>query len=137
MKYPIQLEECPEGGYFVSFPDIPEALTQGETREESLAMGLDALLTSFEFYFEDGRKIPLPSEVTGDFVQVPLSVMAKIIMLNEFIDSGMSQVELAGRLGTTKQEVQRIINLKHSTKIDRIDQAVHALGKNLELVVAR
>lgn len=31
MRYPVTLTPAPEGGYMVSFVDIPEALTQGET----------------------------------------------------------------------------------------------------------
>ncbi|WP_338570461.1 type II toxin-antitoxin system HicB family antitoxin [Erwinia billingiae] len=134
MRYPINLESC-EGGYFVSFPDIPEALTQGDTREEALEMGLDALVTSFDFYFEDNRPVPLPGDINGDYVDVPASVAAKVMMLNAFIDSGLTQVELASRMGVKKQEVTRLFNLHHSTKIDTIQKALSALGKRLELTV--
>ena len=40
-------------------------------------------------------------------------------------------IDLARRLGTTKQEVNRLTNLRHPTKIDRIDMALRALGKRL------
>lgn len=132
MRYPINLEPC-EGGYFVSFPDIPEALTQGDTREEALEMGLDALVTSFDFYFEDNRSVPAPGDITGDFVEVPLSVAAKVMLLNVFVDAGLTQVELANRMGVKKQEVTRIFDLHHTTKIDTIQKAMSALGKRLEL----
>lgn len=135
MRYPVNLEPC-EGGFFVSFPDIPEALTQGDTREEALEMGLDALVTAFEFYFEDGKKIPAPGDITGDFVEVPASVVAKVLMLSAFVDSGLTQVELAKRMGVTKQEVTRIFNLQHATKIDTIQKAMAALDKRLEISVA-
>lgn len=137
MRYPVNLELDPDsGGYVVSFPDIPEALTQGDTREEALAMALDALMTSFDFYFEDNQRVPLPGEVTGDYVEVPSSVAAKVIMLNAFIDSGLTQVELASRMGIKKQEVTRLFDLHHSTKIDTIQKAIAALGKRLELIAA-
>ena len=119
----------------VSFPDIPEALTQGDTREEALAMALDALITAFDFYFEDNQPIPLPSEVTGDYVEVPLSVASKVLMLNALIESGLTRVELADRIGIKKQEVNRLINLQHSTKIDAIQRAMNALGKQLDFSV--
>lgn len=135
MRYPINLEPC-DGGYVVSFPDIPEALTQGDTREEALEMGLDALVTSFEFYFEDGRPVPLPGEINGDYVDVPASVAAKVVMLNAFIESGLTQVELASRMGVKKQEVTRIFDLKHATKIDTIQKALLSLGKRLEITAA-
>lgn len=124
------------GGYVVTFPDIPEALTQGDTREEALKMGLDALVTSFEFYFEDNCRIPSPSDITDEFVEVPLSVASKVMLLNAFLDAGLTQVELAHRMGVKKQEVTRIFDLHHSTKIDTIQKALNALGKRLNLVTA-
>ncbi|MBP1015780.1 type II toxin-antitoxin system HicB family antitoxin [Serratia fonticola] len=134
MRYPVDL--LPDtGGYVVSFPDIPEALTQGDTREEALAMALDALITAFDFYFEDNQPIPLPSEVTGDYVEVPLSVASKVLMLNALIESGLTRVELADRIGIKKQEVNRLINLQHATKIDAIQKAMNALGKQLDFSV--
>lgn len=137
MRYPINLELDPDaGGYFVSFPDIPEALTQGDDREEALTMGLDALVTAFEFYFEDNRRVPLPGDITGDYVEVPASVAAKVLMLNAFIDSGLTQVELASRMGVKKQEVTRLFDLQHATKIDTVQKAITALGKRLELIAA-
>lgn len=134
MRYPVNLEPD-SGGFFVSFPDIPEALTQGDSREDALSMALDALVTAFEFYFEDNRKVPLPSEVTGEFVDVPLSVASKVLMLNAFIDSSLTQTELANRMGVKKQEITRLFDLKHATKIDAIQKAMQAIGKRLEIKV--
>lgn len=120
----------------VSFPDIPEALTQGDTREEALEMGLDALVTSFDFYFEDSQPVPSPGNITGDFVEVPASVAAKVLLLNAFLSSGLTQVELASRMGIKKQEVTRLFNLHHATKIDTVQKALAALGRKLELTAA-
>lgn len=135
MRYPVNLVSD-TGGYVVIFPDIPEALTQGETREEALAMALDALVTSFDFYFEDNRRVPAPGIITTDYVEVPLSVASKVMLLNTFIDSGLTQSELAKLMGIKRQEVTRIFDLHHSTKIDTIQKALQAMGKRLELVAA-
>lgn len=124
------------GGYVVSFPDIPEALTQGDTREEALKNALDALVTAFEFYFEDGERIPEPGNVIDDFVEVPASVVAKVMLLNAWISSGLTQVDLANRMGIKKQEVTRLFDLKHSTKIDTIQKAMTVLGRRLEILAA-
>ena len=32
LDYPVVLTEQPEGGFVVTFPDVPEAITQGEDR---------------------------------------------------------------------------------------------------------
>ncbi|ECU7993254.1 type II toxin-antitoxin system HicB family antitoxin [Salmonella enterica subsp. enterica serovar Toucra] len=135
MRYPIKLQPD-SGGYFVSFPDIPEALTQGDDKEEAMSMGLDALVTAFEFYFEDERKVPAPGKITGDYVEVPASVAAKILLLNEFLDSGLTKTELASRMGIKKQEMTRLFDLRHSTKIDTVQKALMTLGRRMEVVAA-
>lgn len=125
-------------GFAVSFPDIPEALTSGATIEQAREMAADALATAMEFYFEDGRPVPLPSKAGRGqhLVELPASMSAKVLLLNEMIAQGVTQAELARRLHTRKQEVQRIVNLDHATKIDTIEAAFRALGKRLELKVA-
>ncbi|NHB88907.1 type II toxin-antitoxin system HicB family antitoxin [Photorhabdus tasmaniensis] len=133
MRYPVKFEHD-ETGWAVMFPDIPEALTGGDTREEALAMARDALVTAFDFYFEDRRKIPAPSLEGEAFVEVPASIVAKVLLLNTMLQTRTSNAELARLLGTRPQEIQRIVSLGHSTKIDTIANALNALGKHLELI---
>ena len=96
MKYPVNIEKDVDG-YNVSFLDIPEALTCADTYEEALTEARDALITVFEFYFEDERTIPAPSPITQDFVEVPLSVWSKVLVLNTMLEQHISQTELAKR----------------------------------------
>lgn len=135
MRYPVTFEHD-ETGWAVFFPDIPEAMTGGETREEALAMALDALVTAFEFYFEDRRAIPVPSSEGEDFVEVPASVAAKVLLLNEVVQRGASNAELARMIGTRQQEITRVFDLHHATKIDTIQRALSALGKRLEITAS-
>ncbi|MDK2375273.1 type II toxin-antitoxin system HicB family antitoxin [Serratia fonticola] len=132
MRYPVKFEHD-ETGWCVSFPDIPEALTGGETREEALSLAQDALVTAFDFYFEDRRPVPMPSADGEEFIDVPASVAAKVLLLNAMIATGTTPAELARRLGTRPQEVNRIVTLNHATKIDTIEAALKALGKRLEI----
>ena len=44
MKFPVTLtRDETDGGFVVTFRDIPEAITQGETVEDALVMAKDAL----------------------------------------------------------------------------------------------
>ncbi|GHU46716.1 antitoxin [Betaproteobacteria bacterium] len=135
MLYPAHFEADPAGGYVVTFRDIPEAITQGETEEEALFMAADALLSAMDFYFEDRRLVPPPSPARkGErMIELPASVWAKVLLLNEMVAHSVSNSELARRLHTRPQEVQRIVNLAHATKIDTLSKAFSALGKQLEI----
>lgn len=99
-------------------------------------MAQDALVTALDFYFEDRREIPSPSSQGEAFVEVPASVAAKVLLLNAVVQSGVTNAELARMIDTRPQEVTRILDLHHSTKIDTIQKALAALGKSLELHAA-
>jgi antitoxin HicB len=130
MNYPATFIQ-EDGGYTVTFRDIPEAITQGDSYEEAALMAQDALATAMEFYFEDNRPVPLPSQpLDGEvMVELPLSVWSKVLLLNEMLSQHVSQAELAKRLGVKPQQVTRIVNLEHTTKIDTLVEAFKALGK--------
>lgn len=49
MRYSVNIEQD-GSGYSVSFPDIPEALTCGNTYGNALAEAQGALITAFGFY---------------------------------------------------------------------------------------
>jgi antitoxin HicB len=136
MKFPVILTpDEVDGGFVVTFPDIPEAITQGETQEEALAMAREALEAVLGFYFEDKRVVPLPSkpECGQSIVELPASRWAKVLLLNEMLRQNIRSLELARRLKITPQEGKRLTNLQYSSRIDRVESALHALGCQLEL----
>lgn len=135
--YPVNLRK--DGKHlFVTFPDIPEAFTQGRNRAEALKAARDVLETAMDIYFDERRPVPMPSRPRRGqaVVELPPSVAAKVLLLNEMLRQNVRPAELARRIGATKQEVSRLTNLRHSTKIDTIDSALRALGKRLYLDAA-
>ena len=138
MFYPATFTPAPEGGFVVTFRDIPEAITQGDDKTEATIMAEDVLLSSMDFYFEDQRPVPMPSEpLDGEvMIELPTSVFAKVLLLNEMLAQNVSNAELARRMSIKPQEVTRIVKLSHTTKIDTIAHALRQLGKNLNLVLA-
>ena len=136
MKYPATFTPAEEGGFVITFRDIPEAITQGDTEAEAIEMAEDALLTAMDFYFEDSRPVPPPSKaLKGErMVALPLSVAAKVLLLNTMIERQVRPSELARLMGVKPQEVNRIIDLSHTTKIDTVADAMSALGRELDVV---
>ena len=63
MYYAALFIPAKEGGYAIYFPDIPEAITEGDTLEEGLDMARDALAISLEEYARERRPLPNPSPV--------------------------------------------------------------------------
>ncbi|MDN8617972.1 type II toxin-antitoxin system HicB family antitoxin [Variovorax ginsengisoli] len=135
-SYPAKIARDGDG-YVVSFPDIPEALTGAKSRSKALDLAADALTTAMDFYFEDRRPVPYPSPLKRGQVAVdlPASVSAKVLLLNEMIAQGTRPADLARRMAARPQEVTRLMDLHHPTKIDTVAAALRALGKRLELCV--
>jgi len=66
--YPALFHKAEEGGFWVSFPDLPECLTDGDDMEQAYEMAVDALglaLTS-----KEGEREPLPSPSAPDTISV-------------------------------------------------------------------
>jgi len=135
MQYPAIFEPAEEGGFVITFPDIPEAITQGEDVEDAMRHAADVLEAALDFYLESGRTVPVPSKPKRGqrLVELPASVSAKVLLLNEMIAQKVRPAELALRLKVTPQEVTRLTDLRHTTKIDGIANALKALGKTLEI----
>ena len=84
LAYPVEL--TPDGKFLmVTFPDIPEANSQGDSVADALKMAADALETALDFYFDAGRPVPAPSKPKRGqhTVELRASVAAKVLLLNE------------------------------------------------------
>ena len=137
-NYPVTLShDAADGGFVVTFADIPEAISQGETVAEAMKAARAALETALDFYFDDKRAVPAPSKAAAGQALIGLnaSLSAKVLLLNEMIYQNIRPAELARRLGTRPQDVNRLTNLRHTTRIDSIAAALLALGKHLEIRV--
>ncbi len=60
--YPAIFHRAEEGGFWVTFPDIPECMTQGEDMHEAYEMAADALGLSITTMEDAGEEIPPASE---------------------------------------------------------------------------
>ena len=57
-RYSVVLTPQPEGGYTVTSPDVLELVTEGDSREEAVAMALDCAEALILTYLDIGRDIP-------------------------------------------------------------------------------
>ena len=131
--YPAKFESNGEGGFIGTFRDIPEAITEVYPEENFVDVARDALISAIDFYIEDGRKLPEPSRKQEDevLIDLPASVYLKVMLLNTMVESNIRPVDLARKMKVRPQEVTRIMNLRHNTKLDTLSNAFSALGKKL------
>jgi antitoxin HicB len=136
ISYPVRITR--EGPAFLAqFPDVPIAHTFGDTKEECLGNALDALETAFLALMSDRSGIPEPSRIKRgmDSVTLPALTEAKISLYREMLAADMRKVELARRLGWHKPQVDRLLDLRHDSRLDQIERAFAALGKRVRIAI--
>ena len=135
--YPVSFEAQPEGGFVVTFPDVPEAITQGEDVEEALLYAVDALETALSFYVDGRKPLPTPSKPAGEQKTVRPGALevAKLGLYQAMTEQGMRKAELARRLGWHMPQVDRLFDVRHASRFDQIEAAARALGRRIQVSV--
>ncbi|MBI2801027.1 MAG: type II toxin-antitoxin system HicB family antitoxin [Gammaproteobacteria bacterium] len=138
LDYPVRLTAAEEGGFVVTFPDVPEAHTQGEDRAEALLRAVDALETALSFYTEAGRDLPRASKPKRRQPLVRPSALAgiKLAIYQAMRDDGVKKSDLARRLGWHLQQVDRLLDIHHASRLDQAELALGSLGRRLAVSIA-
>ena len=95
MRFVYRCKVTPDddGSFFVSFPDVPGALTSGASRADALEMAVDALTAVLATYVRDQRDLPRPGPAVDRQPQVALPpvVAAKLALYTAMREQGVSQ----------------------------------------------
>ncbi len=135
LRYRVKLER--EGKWIlVSFPDVPGVHTFGNSRKQALERGADAVETMFMAMMADKKEIPLPPAIKGrNFVELPALTEAKILLYRTMQALEVGNAELARRLGWHMPQVDRLLDLRHASRLDQLEQAFRMLGRQLTIQV--
>lgn len=135
--YPVILTPD-DGTVLVTFPDVPEAITFGADTEEALMYAVDALESALSFYVDDRKPLPKPSKPKRGQKTVRPSALecAKLGVYQAMMEQGIRKSELARRLGWHMPQVDRLFDLRHASRLDQIEAAARALGRNVEVTVS-
>lgn len=135
--YAVAMVGQPNGDYLITCRDLPEVITDGETRQAALEATEGALQAAIEFRIQDNDVIPLPSpaELVEVPVSVPISTALKAALYLSMREQGISKAELARLLGVDEKEVRRMLDPRHSTKVPTLEKALHLLGKQAQLSI--
>ena len=126
--YPATVESNNEGGFIAKFRDVPEAITEAWDLEELKNNARDALISAIDFYIEDRKAFPVGSTVKSGEIAIELP-------LNTMVQANVRPIDLARKMKVKPQEVTRLTDIRHATKIDTIQKALRALGKELVITL--
>ncbi|MCW4114026.1 type II toxin-antitoxin system HicB family antitoxin [Aurantimonas sp. MSK8Z-1] len=133
--YPARLEVDPDGGLLVTFRDVPEAITSGETRDEALVMGSQALGLALRGYSADRRSLPVPSKPAPDEVEIPVPVGdgLKLALITAYAVSGLAVDDFSRRLDTTERDAALLLDPDHLDTIEALQHALARLGQRFAI----
>ncbi len=60
--YPAIFHKAEDGGFWITFPDMPECMTQGDDMQQAYEMAVDALGLAITSRQEEKTELPTPSE---------------------------------------------------------------------------
>jgi antitoxin HicB len=133
--YRAVFEAGDEFGLVVSFPDVPEAITQGEDRRDAIFQAEEALGLALLSYVRRGLPLPEARASDRELVEIAVApdVAAKLAILEAFAEADISKSELARRLGKDEKEIRRILDPFHPTKLATLIAALAILGRQLRV----
>jgi antitoxin HicB len=116
----------------VTFPDFPQAQTVGDTRAEARRHAVDALQTAIIALISDRKPLPRPSPARGHAtVSLPPLATAKVGLYRAMRRARVNKAELARRLGWHAPQVDRLLDLRHASRLAQIEAALDAVGARL------
>ncbi len=127
-----------DGGFTVTFRDLPEAITQGENLEDALNEATDCLEEAIANRVIRRLPIPSPSEPDENeyLVTTPLQTSFKASIWLAMQEKNFNQTQLAKTLSINEKEVRRILDPSHNTKLETLERSLLVLGKRPVLYVA-
>ena len=132
IRYPAIIELQEEGGFTVSFPDLDEAVTEGDTMEEALFNAADVLTLTLESRMDEGMEIPVPSNLDQAYHIAPSSKVQAALLVR-FCRGERSLADLARSLETSWPAASRLEDPHHWPSLKQLDRAASAFGKRLVL----
>ncbi|MCL1960910.1 MAG: type II toxin-antitoxin system HicB family antitoxin [Desulfovibrionaceae bacterium] len=137
LNYPVILEPDSNDTVLVTFPDVPEAHTFGDDEAEALLRAVDALETALEFYTDAGQALPVPGKAKRGQRTVRPSAQAciKLGIYQAMREQSVRKSELARRMGWHMPQVDRLLDIRHATRLEHAESALAALGRRLDVAV--
>ena len=134
LAYPITFEDD-DGTLLATSPDFPVLTTFGDDCEEAVARAVDAMEEAIAARIHDRRDIPMPSR--GEtYAVLPTLTSVKVMLYQGMREQGIGKAELARRLGWHMPQVDRVLDVQHRSRLDQMDAALGAIGRQLHVIAA-
>lgn len=136
MWYELNLD-IDDNTWLVTSNDFPELTTFGDTQENAVRNGLNAIEEAIAARIADNVDVPSPMKETtgkGWFVEVPAMTFLKSGLYMSMRQLDITRAELQRRMGVKSREtVDRLFRLDHNSKLSSMEDAFKAIGIPLSI----
>lgn len=136
--YPVTLTQDPATkSWMVASRDLPLMHSVGESEEDALQEAVFGLVTAIAIEVDERRPIPTGSPLQkGEYlVRIPLLVAMKAALHNAMIETGTRKADLARKLGQKPPQIDRLLDVEHSSRVETVELALRELNRNAILTI--
>lgn len=120
--------------YFVSFYDLDEAITEGESLEEALHQAAEALTLTLEGRLDENIAVPKPSQRRSkNTYYIAPSARVQAALLIKLSRKEHSIAEIARTLESSWPAIARLENPHHWPTLRQLERTAAAIGHKLIL----
>lgn len=138
IQYPVILEPDGKSGYTVLLPDLPYGVTQGETVAQCVERAREVIALVLEDIMAENQPIPPARRRRGEkvyYVALPALESAKVELYELMRNMNVTKAGLARRMKMHRQQADRLLDLRHASRLDQVEAAFAALGKRLNITI--
>ncbi len=135
--YPARIEPQTEGGFLIAFPDLPEALTDGNDLTDALAQAADCLSEALAGRINHDDDIPQPGPLRRgmQLVAPEPTIALKAALYSGLRSRELTVADLARRLDMDYRQAARLVDPRSPSKLTSLKAALGVLGYEIAIAV--
>jgi antitoxin HicB len=136
MRYAIRIRKDSNDTFLVTVPDLPDAITFGESLDDAKLQAVDAIETAMMARMADREVIPEPKASGRHYVELRPAVAAKVALWNAMLQQGLGKAALARKLKWHLPQVDRALDVRHESTLSSLVEALAVTGNALSISVS-
>lgn len=123
--------------YEITYRDFDNIHAVAYTEDDIELEASDILHVGLEEFISSKMPIPMPSEPqSGDFiVYLPPISCLKIALHNAMLITKTKKADLARKMNLNSAQIERLLDINQTSKIDSLEQALYLLGYHIAISV--
>lgn len=123
--------------YEITYRDFDNIHAVAYTGDDIELEASDVLHVGLEEFIASKLPIPAPSKAqAGDFiVYLPLISCLKIALHNAMLETKTKKSDLARKMNLTSAQIERLLEINQTSKVDSLEQALYLLGYAISVSV--